>query len=173
MAGHAPDPLVIGVEDGPAVGRQRLDQLTLAGLDGLDGAGPGEVHAAHGGDDADGGAGQARQQGDLAGRVEAHLEHRGLVLGPQAQQRHGQADLVVPVGRVAQDREALLEDLRDLLLGRGLGQRAGDAHDQRVEAIAVGGRDRAQGRGRVGDADDAHAPARGERVEALGRPAPR
>ena len=113
------------------------------------------------------GPGQARQQGDLAGGVEAHLEDGHLVLRAQPQQGHGQADLVVPVGRVAQHLEVLLEDLRDLLLGRGLGQRAGDAHDQRREAIAIGGRDRTQRQRRVRHTHDRHPAGRREGLEPI------
>ena len=144
MRGHRRDARVVRVEDGPAVGRQRLDELALAGLDGLDRAGPRDMHAAHRGDDADGGPRQSRQERDLALRVEAHLEHRHLVLRAQAQQRQRQADLVVLVARVAQHPEASGQDLRRELLRGGLGERAGDAHDERREAVAEGRRDRAQ-----------------------------
>jgi len=78
------------------------------------------------------------------------------VLRAQPQQGHGQADLVVPVGRIAQHRAVLLEDLRDLLRGRCLGQRTSDAHDERVEAIAIPGRHATQRSGGVGDEDDTH-----------------
>ena len=46
-------------------GGQRLDELALARLDGLDGAGAREMHAAHRGDDADGRAAPVGQERDL------------------------------------------------------------------------------------------------------------
>ena len=45
---------IVGVEHRGAVGRQRLHELALARLDGLEGAGPRQVDRAHGRDDPDG-----------------------------------------------------------------------------------------------------------------------
>ena len=148
VAGHRRHARVVGVEHGPAARGQGLDELPLAGLDGLDGAGAREMHAPHRGHDADGRPREVGQQRDLTGRVEAHLEHGHLVLGAQAQQRQRQPDLVVLVAGAAQHREALRQHLGRELLGGGLGQRAGDADDERVEAIAVARGGRLAGRPR-------------------------
>ena len=85
VPGHRGDARIVGVEHGAAVRGQRLDELALARLDGLDRAGAREVHTAHRGHHADGGTRDVGQERDLAGRIEAHLEHRGLVLGAQPQ----------------------------------------------------------------------------------------
>ena len=110
--GHARDPLIIGVEHGGAADGQRLDQLALAALDGLDRSGAREVRRPHRGHDADPRLRQLGQDRDVARLVHAHLEHGHLVVRRQAQQGQRQTDLVVLVGRVAQHVPALSEHLR-------------------------------------------------------------
>ncbi len=84
------------------------------------------------------GRASAARRGDVAGHVHAHLEDGYLVRALEPQQGQGQADFVVLVGVVAQDVPALGEHLGHLLLGRRLGERAGDADDERIEAGAPG-----------------------------------
>ena len=159
---HPTDALVVGVQDGPAIRREGLDELALAGFDRVEGPGSRQVHATHGGDDPDRGLREPGQQRDLTGDVEAHLEDHGLVLGAKTKQREGQADLVVEVALAAQHRAADGEDLGDLLLGGGLREGAGDADDERVEALAPGCRDGAQGVARIGHPNDRRLPAAGD-----------
>ena len=104
---------------------------------------------------------QRRQRGDVAGHVHAHLQDGYLVRGLEPQQGQWQADLVVLVGVVAQDVPALGEDLGDLLLGRRLGERAGDADDERIEVSAPDGGRRGQRLQPVRHQDDGRASGHG------------
>ena len=74
--------------------------------------------------------------------------------GPRSQHGQRQPHLVVPVALGAQCGEPAAEDRRHGLLGRGLGDGAGDAHDQRREARPPGRRHRLEGAERVGDQDN-------------------
>ena len=155
--GHPPDPLVVGVEDRRAVGRQRLDELALGPLDRVERADP-----------ATGGRGWTAvttpirgradrgQLGDLAADVHAHLEDGGLVLRAEAQDGQRQADLVVLVALALERPEAAAQDRRDRVLRRGLGDGAGDADDERVEPAPPGRRDGLEGASGSGHADDGH-----------------
>ena len=90
----------------------------LGGFDGLDRPDPAEVDAQHGGDDADPGPGEARQLGDLAAGVHAHLEHGADVVAPQAEEGQRQSDLVVLVAFAPERSTATRQDGGDGLLGR-------------------------------------------------------
>ena len=103
---HAPDDLIVGIEDRGAVGGECLEQLALGRLDRLDRPDPRQVDRLDGRHHADLRPGEAGQVGDLAARVHPHLEDGGLVLRAEAHQRQGQADLVVLVALVAQRPEA-------------------------------------------------------------------
>ena len=143
---HPGDDRVVGVEDRPAARRQRLEQLALGLLDRVERADPREVDRLHRGDDADRRPGHRREVGDLAADVHAHLEDRCLVLRAEAQERQRQPDLVVLVALVLERPARRAEDRRDRLLGRGLGDAAGDPDDQRIEAPAPAGAPRRRAR---------------------------
>ena len=83
------------------------------------------------------GIARCSQGRDVAGHVHAHLEHGGLVLRTQPQQRQRQADLVVLVASLRSIRQRAART-SPLLLGGRLGQRAGDADHERREAVAPG-----------------------------------
>ena len=93
----------------------------------------------HGQHDADLGAGDLGQPGDLALGVHAHLQHGHLVRGLEPQQRHRQAGLGVEVALVAQHAERPRQDVGHDLLGHRLAGRAGDAdHPHRRTAAPPG-----------------------------------
>ena len=121
---HPPDPLVVGIEDSDAVGRERLDELALRLLDSLDRPDPRQVNRLDRGDDADLRPPDPGQVGDLAADVHAHLEDGRLVVRPEPHDRQRQADLVVLVALVLEGHEIAREDRRDRLLRRGLGDAA-------------------------------------------------
>ena len=152
---HPSDDRIVRVQDGHAVGRERLEQLALGLLDRLERADARQVDGLDRGHHADPRPRDPGEVGDLAADVHPHLEDGRLVLRPQAQDRQRQPDLVVLVALVAQRPEAPAEDGRDGLLGRGLGDAPGDADHERVEPAAPAGREGAQRRERVGDPDRA------------------
>ena len=163
--GHPGDPLVVGVEDGRAAGRERLDELGLGLLDRLDRADPRQVDRLDRRHDADPRPADPGQVGDLAADVHAHLQDERLVRPIEAEDRQRQADLVVLVALAAQGPEADGEDRADRLLGRCLGDAPGDSHRERVEAAAPAARDRPERVDRPADSHDA------DLAEHLGRQA--
>ncbi len=76
--GHRGHPLVVGVEDGHARGRQGLHQLGLGPSHAVDAPQQLGVGGRHHRDHADGGPADLAQPGDLAGAPRTHLEHQGL-----------------------------------------------------------------------------------------------
>ena len=81
------DAVVVGVEDGVAVGRECGDELELGARDAGDSVREElEMHGCDVGDDAPVGLGDLRERGDLAGVIHAHLEHGDLVLRLKAEQ---------------------------------------------------------------------------------------
>src|SRR3954447_5145038 len=109
------------------------------------------------GDDTDRGLGERRECRDVTDDVHTHLEDGYLVLGAQPQERQWQADLVVLVALVAQHLPAGREHLGDLLLGGRLGNRSGDADDERVEPRAPGVGGSSQRHAWVVDGNDGYA----------------
>ncbi len=125
---------------------QGVEQLALGVRHALDRAGPFEVHRAHGGDQPHVRVGPGGEPGDLAQVVHARLDDRVAVLGREAQQGERHAHLVVQIAFRLERRARRLEHRRDQLLGGGLAGRAGDAHHaHRVQALAPGVREPAQG----------------------------
>ena len=112
------------------------------------------------GHDADPWPRDPREVGDLAADVHPHLEDGRLVLRPETQDRQRQPDLVVLVALVAERPETSREDRRDGLLGRGLGDAARDADDERVEPAAPAGRHGAERRERIRHPDRGDVPER-------------
>jgi hypothetical protein len=165
---HPADPLVVGVEHGDAVGWQCFNELALGFLDRLDRPDPRQVDRLDGRHDADLRPCHRGELGDLAAGVHPHLEDRGLVVWSEAHQRQGQADLVVLVALVLEGDQGRTEDRRDRLLGRGLGDAAGNPDDERIEACPPCGGDRVQSPERVVDLDDGDV--RPGRQRRLGRP---
>ena len=114
------------------------------------------MDAKHGSNDPDPGLRDARQLGDLAAGVHAHLEDRRLVLWTEPQHRERQPDLVVLVALVAKRLEAARQHGRRGFLRGRLGDAARHPDDQRAEARPPGGRERAQASRDIGEKDDAH-----------------
>ena len=82
-------------------------------------------------------AGHARwlgQGGYLAAHVHAHLKNGGLVFRAHPHHCERQPDLVVGVAFALEGAESRGQDRGHGLFGGGLGDAAGDAHDQRGEA---------------------------------------
>ena len=79
--------------------------------------------------------------------------------GPRSSTVRGRPDLVVPIALGLEGRETTRQDGRDGLLGGGLGDAPGDAHDDRVEPTTPAGGDRSKRGQTVGDTDDRHIAA--------------
>jgi hypothetical protein len=103
---------------------------------------------------------QARQVGNLAGVVHAHLDHRGAMRRLKTQQHQRQADVVVEVARGRQHGEFGVvavgpglgaQDRGGHLLHRGLAVAAGDADQRDVETGAPRGTEGTQRQARIGD----------------------
>ena len=130
--------LVILVDDGRAVGGQRFEELELARLDPLHRLEALEVLGADGGQDADGRAKQATEEGDVAGHPVAELGDEDLVAGLEllADDAGDAHRGVVAAGR-AEDRVAGREDRAEELLRAGLAVGTGHGHDGRGEAAEL------------------------------------
>ena len=140
---------VIPVEDGQVVAGHGLEDLALGLQDPLPAAQVLDVGVADVGDDRHVGGDDTGQVVDLAEVVHAHLQHAQLMLGVQAEEGQGQADLVVVVALGLQDPELLAQDRGDHVLGRGLAHAAGDADDRDGELGLIGPGHLAQGLHRV------------------------
>ncbi len=106
--------------------------------------------------DRDVGRRDAREGADLAGRRHAELEHGRRVLGPQAQEREGQAVLVVEVALgLAAPGPRVASSARRHVLRRRLADRAGDADDRDAGAAAHVAGEVGECARRVGHAHDA------------------
>ena len=149
-ARHGGDQVVVGVEHGRAVGRQRLDDLALGLRDRLARAELADVGGAdveHGGDLR---RRDLAQVGDVPDPPGAHLDHEVAGLGVGGQHGQWDAELVVVVAAVATVGPAPAEHLGQVVLGAGLALRAGQGEDGRVAA----------GRRRAGPAARARPPGR-------------
>ena len=137
-------PRIVRVRDEDAGLGEALVQLGLRVGDRLHRAEPLEVGRRGERHDADVRLRDRREPRDLAGVAHAHLDDRGAVLRPEAEERQRDADLVVEVALGLQDGAARREDRGDHLARGGLPVRAGDADDRDVEAPPVVARDRAE-----------------------------
>ncbi len=164
--GHRRDPLVVGVEDRRAGGRQGFDELALRGGDALDAADALGVRRRHRRHDPDVGPTDGAEAGDLAEAAHAHLEHEDLGVGRGGEDRHRQALLVVEAALVGGHPPAGADGRPHEVLGARLADAAGDADDRGCEPIARPRRQRHQRGAGVGDLDD-----RDRRVERTSRPA--
>ena len=113
------------------------------------------------GDQPDLRPGDGGQPGDLAGVVHPHLDHRGLVVRAEAEERQRHAHLVVEVPLGLQDRAAGGQDGGHHLAGGGLAVGAGHRHHRQVEAAAVVARHRAERGQGVGHQQARQAAGRG------------
>ena len=74
--------LIVGIDDGDAFHRQRLEHFAFAGRDALQAAEAFEVRRARIGHDADrSGSAMRREMGDLTQMIRAHLDH-GVTMLP-------------------------------------------------------------------------------------------
>ncbi len=155
--GHGRHAGVVGVQDGRAVGRERLDQLALGPGHLVQAAELPGVRVAHVQHRAVAGRGDTAQVGDVPGSAGRQLEHQVPGRGVGAEHGQRQAELVVerPGGR---DRGAqALGQLGGQVLGGGLARGPGDARDprrgQRVDHVPG---QRGQGGRDVGHQDRGH-----------------
>ena len=120
---------VVAVEEGDAVRGQRGDQLEFGASNARLALGKiFNVRGADVGDHAPVGRGDARQRGNLAGVIHAHLDHGEFVLRHEAQQLQGQAEIVIQIALGFEDAELCAERGGDGFLGGGFPGRAGDGH---------------------------------------------
>jgi hypothetical protein len=137
VAGHAGHPRVVGVEHGHAVGRQRAHETGLLLAHAVERAEELGVHRGDGRHDRHRRLRQRGQRGDLTAGVGADLQHRGLVLGAQAQQRQRQPPLVVERALRLEHVPARGHHAGGQLLGRRLAVAAGHGDHRDGEARAV------------------------------------
>ena len=116
---------------------QRLDQLALAALDGVDRAGPRQVRAAHGGHDADAGPGELRPATRMSPGTYMPISSTATwSSGARRSSVSGSPTSLFSLPLLRSTVQRVGQHLGDLLLGRRLGERAGDADDERIEAVA-------------------------------------
>ena len=95
--GETGDAEVVGGEDGPALGWERRNELTLAALNCIKVPCPLGVYGINGGDHPDAGAGQGAERPNITLDIHPHLgDVAGCAVG-EIQQGHRQPDLVVGV----------------------------------------------------------------------------
>ena len=116
---------IVGVEKRVASGGQRFDQLVLGARNAGLRAEALQMRQADVGHHAIIGRGNPRQGGDLARVRHAHLDHRDLVLGLQAQQLHRKSEMIVQISQRLQHVELRAQHVRNAFLGGGLARRAG------------------------------------------------
>ena len=121
---------VVAVQDRDASGAEALEDLRLGVRDGVERREELEVHRRHQRDDGRVRPRDARQRAELARRRHAELEHGEAVLGREAQQRQGQAVLVVEVPLRLEHGPARPQQARGHLLGGRLAGGAGDGRDR-------------------------------------------
>jgi hypothetical protein len=105
-----------------------------------------------------------RELTDLAGTARADLDHRGLRVHADPEQRQRDADRVVEALRRPDHREPRGEDVDEDVLRARLPARAGDADDARAPRLAVAAPQRQQGLARVRHPDDEAVALRRTRV---------
>ena len=121
---------VVAVQEHDPVCGKRLDQLELGACNACLAIGKVlNVRGANIGDDAPVGHGDARQRGNLARVVHAHLDHGKFVLRHQAQQLQGQAKAVVQVALRFENAKFCAERRSNGFLGGGFSRRARDGND--------------------------------------------
>ncbi len=155
----------VGVDDAGRAGAHRLEELGLGGRDRGDVREVAEMSPADIRDDADVGVCDLRERGDLARVVHAELEDGDLRVSGDAQQREGQAPVIVEVALRAGDCEACAERRFCQAPGRRLPARARDRDDLQVATCPLVLRERAESGGRVLAAD--HGGVRG-RLDGVG-----
>ena len=152
--GHRQHQRVVGVEHGEAVGRQTLQQLRLGRGDRLQAAQPLQVRRPHVRYHAHLRPRDLAERADLAGGAHRHLEHRPAMAMREAEQRQRQADLVVVVRLVLQQRIAAAEDGGDELFRRRLAHAARHADHLRPPPVAASGGQPLEGGQRVRHHED-------------------
>ena len=140
---------VVPVEHRQALRLQIFKDLALGLQDTLPAAQVLDVGVADVGDDGDVRPHHLPQVADLPEVVHAGLDHRRLVLRPQAQQGQRGADIVVEVLRRLQHPELRPQHGGDHVLCGGLAHAAGDLDKGDGEPVPVGGRQGPQGQAGV------------------------
>ncbi len=125
IAAELRDIRIVGVEKSMASGGQRFDQLILGARNTGLRAEALQMRQADVGHHAFVRRCNLRQRGDLARVRHAHLDHRNLVLGLQAQQLHRKSKMIVQISQRLQHVELRAQHMRNAFLGGGLARRAG------------------------------------------------
>jgi len=113
---------------------QGTHQLGLGLGDALDAAQALEMRRPHIGDHPYRRLSDGAQGRDLAQGIHPHLQHGAAVLGLQAGESEGQANLVIVVALALERGHPPTHDGSDCLLGRRLADATGHADDQHVGA---------------------------------------
>ena len=151
---HPADPLVVGVEDRDTIGRERLDELALRLLDGLDRPDPREVDRLDGGDDADLRPPDPGEVGDLAADVHAHLEDGRLVVGRRRMTVSGRPISLFWLPSFLRVTRSPARTVAIASFVEVLAMLPGHADDERVEPRAPRRGNRVEAAERVRDLDD-------------------
>ena len=156
----------VGVEQRHAVVGQRLDELGLARGDRLDARGPRVVDGDGGdlGDDPDARSHEPAEVRDLAGHVEAELDHGDLVRGFEPEEGERHADLVVEGRGRAQNAVPRAEGRGGGFLRGRLPDIPGDADSRDRMRVAQRFRETPQRVERLRDLDEQRAVGRGDRA---------
>ncbi len=124
--------------DCDAARRQGADDLRLRLRHPLDGPEELEVHGPDARHEADFGARDLAQSGDLPQSAHAHLGHDDLGLGLDLRERQRQPDLVVVAPFRGDDDGVRRAERGKDVLGGGLARRAGDPDNPRIASRAHG-----------------------------------
>lgn len=130
--------IVVMDEDGRvAVAAQEVEEFAFGTHHSLERAEAFQMGLAHVGDESVVGFGDVHQFLDVAGVAGSHFYDGQFVLGAQAQQGEGHADVVVQVAFGVEYVVALRQHGGQQFLGRSLAVGAGDADDARAHLPAV------------------------------------
>ncbi len=124
--------MVIGVEDGHAVSRQRGRQLALGCRDALQAAELPRMRVPHAEHRPEPGRRDRAQLRDVPEPARGQLRHEVAGLPGDLQDSQRMADLIVERITRRDRRAELLDQLRRQVLGRGLASRPGDADDSEI-----------------------------------------
>ena len=148
--------VVLARQHGKAVRRQTRQQCALFVGDAVLRTEKLDVRCADGGDEADVRRGDVGEVGDLARMVRAHLDDEEVGVGRTVQHRQRQAEIVVEIaGRGVGLEASGAQKRRRQLLDGGLAGRARNAHDLRLQGLAIGPGEIAEAQARIGDAHQA------------------
>ena len=135
--GDAPQPAIIAIEHGQAVGRQRFEQFSLGTRHSSWPAEAAQVRIANVRDHAQRRLGQRAQIGNLAAGAGTHLEHGVSIAILPAEHTERNAQMIVEIRRAGGAGEAGLQHGVDHLPRRCLSSATGDRDHAAREAAAL------------------------------------